>query len=107
MSRAVARASTVNNTKAFNTAVGSILQMAEDFCLTIVGNLITPGAKLGLTFQQPEDKQHWRINPDGRIHSKMKPNLVLDIKGKNVLMRTHESLLFPGYEESIVEEISG
>ncbi|XP_015278908.1 PREDICTED: absent in melanoma 1 protein-like, partial [Gekko japonicus] len=56
-------------------------RMAEDFCLTIVGSLITPGAKLGLALQQNEEKQQWNINPDGRIYSKIKPNLVLDIKG--------------------------
>ncbi|XP_054852917.1 beta/gamma crystallin domain-containing protein 1 isoform X2 [Eublepharis macularius] len=56
-------------------------RMAEDFCLTIVGSLITPGAKLGLALEQNEEKQHWSINPDGRIYSKIKPNLVLDIKG--------------------------
>ncbi|XP_064364916.1 beta/gamma crystallin domain-containing protein 1 isoform X2 [Dromaius novaehollandiae] len=56
-------------------------RMAEDCCLTIVGNLITPGSKLGLSFERNEDKQYWRISPDGRIYSKMKPKLVLDIKG--------------------------
>ncbi|KAM6356215.1 beta/gamma crystallin domain-containing protein 1 [Podargus strigoides] len=56
-------------------------RMAEDCCLTIVGNLITPGSKLGLSFEQNEDKQYWHISPDGRIYSKMKPKLVLDIKG--------------------------
>ncbi|XP_008939233.1 PREDICTED: absent in melanoma 1 protein [Merops nubicus] len=56
-------------------------QMAEDCCLTIVGNLITPGSKLGLSFERNEDKQYWHISPDGRIYSKMKPKLVLDIKG--------------------------
>uniref|UniRef100_A0A8D0L5U2 Crystallin beta-gamma domain containing 1 n=1 Tax=Sphenodon punctatus TaxID=8508 RepID=A0A8D0L5U2_SPHPU len=56
-------------------------KMVEDCCLTIVGNLITPGAKLGLSLELNEDKLYWRINPDGRIHNKMKPHLVLDIKG--------------------------
>ncbi|XP_067402642.1 beta/gamma crystallin domain-containing protein 1 isoform X2 [Emydura macquarii macquarii] len=56
-------------------------RMAEDCCLTIVGNLITPGSKLGLSLEQNEDKQYWFVKPDGRIHSKMKPTLVLDIKG--------------------------
>ncbi|NXH22886.1 CRBG1 protein, partial [Bucco capensis] len=58
-----------------------MIQMAEDCCLTIVGNLITPGSKLGLSFERNEDKQYWHISPDGRIYSKMKPKLVLDIKG--------------------------
>ncbi|XP_074844933.1 beta/gamma crystallin domain-containing protein 1 [Carettochelys insculpta] len=56
-------------------------RMAEDCCLTIVGNLITPGSKIGLSIEENEDKQYWCVNPDGRIHSKMKPTLVLDIKG--------------------------
>ncbi|PKU47828.1 absent in melanoma 1 protein isoform x1 [Limosa lapponica baueri] len=55
-------------------------RVAEDCCLTIVGNLITPGSKLGLSFERNEDKQYWHISPDGRIYSKMKPKLVLDIK---------------------------
>lgn len=66
--------------------------MAEDFCLTIVGNLITPGAKLGLALEQNEEKQYWKIQPDGRIYSKMKPNLVLDIKGKNNFTKIPEHL---------------
>ncbi|NXL91487.1 CRBG1 protein, partial [Alectura lathami] len=64
-------------------------QMAEDCCLTIVGNLITPGSKLGLSFERNEDKQYWHISPDGRIYSKMKPTLVLDIKGGTQYDRDH------------------
>ncbi|XP_040407243.1 beta/gamma crystallin domain-containing protein 1 isoform X2 [Cygnus olor] len=64
-------------------------RMAEDCCLTIVGNLITPGSKLGLSFERNEDKQYWHISPDGRIYSKMKPKLVLDIKGGTQYDRNH------------------
>uniref|UniRef100_A0A8C3J9H9 Crystallin beta-gamma domain containing 1 n=1 Tax=Calidris pygmaea TaxID=425635 RepID=A0A8C3J9H9_9CHAR len=64
-------------------------RMAEDCCLTIVGNLITPGSKLGLSFERNEDKQYWHISPDGRIYSKMKPKLVLDIKGGAQYDRDH------------------
>ncbi|NXA38478.1 CRBG1 protein, partial [Eudromia elegans] len=64
-------------------------RMAEDCCLTIVGNLITPGSKLGLSFERNEDKQYWRISPDGRIYSKMKPKLVLDVKGGSQYDRDH------------------
>uniref|UniRef100_A0A8C8RT31 Crystallin beta-gamma domain containing 1 n=1 Tax=Pelusios castaneus TaxID=367368 RepID=A0A8C8RT31_9SAUR len=64
-------------------------RMVEDCCLTIVGNLITPGSKLGLSLEQNEDKQYWCVNPDGRIHSKMKPTLVLDIKGGPQYDRNH------------------
>ncbi|KAM7174130.1 beta/gamma crystallin domain-containing protein 1 [Macrochelys suwanniensis] len=64
-------------------------RMAEDCCLTIVGNLITPGSKLGLSLEENEDKQYWCVNPDGRIHSKMKPTLVLDIKGGTQYDQNH------------------
>ncbi|XP_037248558.1 beta/gamma crystallin domain-containing protein 1 [Falco rusticolus] len=64
-------------------------RMAEDCCLTIVGNLITPGSKLGLSFERNEEKQYWHISPDGRIYSKMKPKLVLDIKGGAQYDRDH------------------
>nr|XP_009675214.1 PREDICTED: absent in melanoma 1 protein [Struthio camelus australis] len=64
-------------------------RMAEDCCLTIVGNLITPGSKLGLSLERNEDKQYWHISPDGRIYSKMKPKLVLDIKGGTQYDRDH------------------
>ncbi|XP_007484451.2 beta/gamma crystallin domain-containing protein 1 isoform X1 [Monodelphis domestica] len=56
-------------------------RIAEDCCLTIVGSLVTSGSKLGLALDQNEDSQFWSIKSDGRIYSKLKPNLVLDIKG--------------------------
>ena len=58
-------------------------QIAEDCCLTIVGSLVTSGSKLGLALEQNADSQFWSMKPDGRIYSKLKPNLVLDIKGKD------------------------
>lgn len=58
-------------------------QIAEDCCLTISGSLVTSGSKLGLALEQNADSQFWSMKPDGRIYSKLKPNLVLDIKGKD------------------------
>lgn len=58
-------------------------QIAEDCCLTIVGSLVTSGSKLGLALDQNADSQFWSMKSDGRIYSKLKPNLVLDVKGKN------------------------
>lgn len=63
--------------------VGSSKQIAEDCCLTIVGSLVTSGSKLGLALDQNAESQFWCMKSDGRIYSKLKPNLVLDIKGKN------------------------
>ncbi|XP_058163199.1 beta/gamma crystallin domain-containing protein 1 isoform X2 [Dasypus novemcinctus] len=56
-------------------------RLAEDCCLTIVGSLVTSGSKLGLALSQNADSQFWSLKSDGRIYSKLKPNLVLDIKG--------------------------
>ncbi|KAF5919911.1 hypothetical protein HPG69_014276, partial [Diceros bicornis minor] len=56
-------------------------RIAEDCCLTIVGSLVTSGSKLGLALDQNVDSQFWSIKSDGRIYSRLKPNLVLDIKG--------------------------
>ncbi|KAG8522106.1 Beta/gamma crystallin domain-containing protein 1 [Galemys pyrenaicus] len=56
-------------------------RIAEDCCLTIVGSLVTSGSKLGLALDQNVDSQYWSMKSDGRIYSKLKPNLVLDIKG--------------------------
>lgn len=66
--------------------VSSTEQIAEDCCLTIVGSLVTSGSKLGLALDQNADSQFWNMKSDGRIYSKMKPNLVLDIKGKSPLV---------------------
>ncbi|KAM4865711.1 beta/gamma crystallin domain-containing protein 1 [Thomomys bottae] len=56
-------------------------RIAEDCCLTTVGSLVTSGSKLGLALDQNADCQFWCMKSDGRIYSKLKPNLVLDIKG--------------------------
>uniref|UniRef100_A0A5F9CHA0 Crystallin beta-gamma domain containing 1 n=1 Tax=Oryctolagus cuniculus TaxID=9986 RepID=A0A5F9CHA0_RABIT len=61
--------------------VGADDQIAEDCCLTIVGSLVTSGSKLGLALDQNAESQFWCMKSDGRIYSKLKPNLVLDIKG--------------------------
>ncbi|CAN0170468.1 unnamed protein product [Rangifer tarandus platyrhynchus] len=64
-------------------------RIAEDCCLTIVGSLVTSGSKLGLALEQNADSQFWSMKPDGRIYSKLKPNLVLDIKGGTQYDQNH------------------
>ncbi|XP_006840022.1 PREDICTED: absent in melanoma 1 protein [Chrysochloris asiatica] len=64
-------------------------RIAEDCCLTIVGSLVTSGSKLGLALDQNADSQFWSMKSDGRIYSKMKPNLVLDIKGGTQYDQNH------------------
>ncbi|XP_030738775.2 beta/gamma crystallin domain-containing protein 1 [Globicephala melas] len=64
-------------------------RIAEDCCLTIVGNLVTSGSKLGLALEQNIDSQFWSMKSDGRLYSKLKPNLVLDIKGGTQYDQNH------------------
>ncbi|XP_012578817.1 PREDICTED: absent in melanoma 1 protein [Condylura cristata] len=64
-------------------------RIAEDCCLTIVGSLVTSGSKLGLALDQNVDSQFWSMKSDGRIYSKLKPNLVLDIKGGTQYDQNH------------------
>uniref|UniRef100_A0A8B9WL38 Crystallin beta-gamma domain containing 1 n=1 Tax=Bos mutus grunniens TaxID=30521 RepID=A0A8B9WL38_BOSMU len=64
-------------------------RIAEDCCLTISGSLVTSGSKLGLALEQNADSQFWSMKPDGRIYSKLKPNLVLDIKGGTQYDQNH------------------
>uniref|UniRef100_A0A8C5KZS9 Beta/gamma crystallin 'Greek key' domain-containing protein n=2 Tax=Jaculus jaculus TaxID=51337 RepID=A0A8C5KZS9_JACJA len=64
-------------------------RIAEDCCLTIVGSLVTSGSKLGLALDQNADSQFWCMKSDGRIYSKLKPNLVLDIKGGSQYDQNH------------------
>jgi hypothetical protein len=71
----------------------STKQIAEDCCLTIVGSLVTSGSKLGLALDQNVDCQFWCMKSDGRIYSKLKPNLVLDIKGKGNFLHCNVSVV--------------
>ncbi|XP_032958903.1 beta/gamma crystallin domain-containing protein 1 isoform X2 [Rhinolophus ferrumequinum] len=64
-------------------------RIAEDCCLTIVGSLVTSGSKLGLALDQNVESQFWSMKSDGRIYSKLKPNLVLDIKGGTQYDQNH------------------
>ncbi|XP_012506683.1 PREDICTED: absent in melanoma 1 protein [Propithecus coquereli] len=64
-------------------------RIAEDCCLTIVGSLVTSGSKLGLALDQNADSQFWSMKSDGRIYSKLKPNLVLDVKGGTQYDQNH------------------
>uniref|UniRef100_A0A8C0XL72 Beta/gamma crystallin 'Greek key' domain-containing protein n=1 Tax=Castor canadensis TaxID=51338 RepID=A0A8C0XL72_CASCN len=68
-------------------------RIAEDCCLTIVGSLVTSGSKLGLALDQNVDCQFWCMKSDGRIYSKLKPNLVLDIKGKGNFLHCNVSVV--------------
>ncbi|XP_064145401.1 beta/gamma crystallin domain-containing protein 1 [Loxodonta africana] len=77
-------------------------RIAEDCCLTIVGSLVTSGSKLGLALDQDVDSQFWSMKSDGRIYSKLKPNLVLDVKGGAQYDQNH-IILNTGSKEKLTQ----
>lgn len=61
----------------------SNVQISEECSMASAGSLITAGSKLGFSLDEPGTSPVlWSISPEGRIHSRSKPNLVLDVKGK-------------------------
>ncbi|KAM5164356.1 beta/gamma crystallin domain-containing protein 1 isoform 2-T2 [Mantella aurantiaca] len=65
-------------------------RIAEDCSLASAGSLITAGSKLGFSLDEPGTSLVlWSISPEGRIHSRSKPNLVFDIKGGNQYDQQH------------------
>lgn len=60
---------------------------------------MTSGSKLGLALDQNADSQFWSMKSDGRIYSKLKPNLVLDIKGGTQYDQNHIILNTAGREK--------
>ncbi|XP_018409022.1 PREDICTED: absent in melanoma 1 protein [Nanorana parkeri] len=65
-------------------------RIAEDCSLAGAGSLITGGSKLGFSPDDPGTSPVlWSISPEGRIHSRSKPNLVLDVKGGSQFDQQH------------------
>ncbi|KAM9316629.1 beta/gamma crystallin domain-containing protein 1 [Gastrophryne carolinensis] len=65
-------------------------RISEDCSLASAGTLITAGSKLGLNLEEPGTAAMlWSVSPEGRIFSRSKPNLVLDIKGGSQYDQLH------------------
>uniref|UniRef100_H3B627 Beta/gamma crystallin 'Greek key' domain-containing protein n=1 Tax=Latimeria chalumnae TaxID=7897 RepID=H3B627_LATCH len=56
-------------------------KVAEDCCLETIGSMMCAGSRLGLSLEQGKENHFWTLTSDGLIHSKVRPDLVLDIKG--------------------------
>lgn len=65
-------------------------RIAEECSMASAGSLITAGSKLGFSLDEPGTSPVlWSISPEGRIHNRSKPNLVLDVKGGNQYDQQH------------------
>ncbi|XP_040206116.1 beta/gamma crystallin domain-containing protein 1 isoform X2 [Rana temporaria] len=65
-------------------------RISEECSMASAGSLITAGSKLGFSLDEPGTSPVlWSISPEGRIHSRSKPNLVLDVKGGNQYDQQH------------------
>nr|DBA26546.1 TPA: hypothetical protein GDO54_010790 [Pyxicephalus adspersus] len=78
-------------------------RIAEDCSLAGAGSLITAGSKLGFSLDEPGSSPVlWSISPEGRIHLRSKPNLVLDVKGGNQYDQQH-IVLNPVTEDQVTQ----
>uniref|UniRef100_UPI00398F8772 uncharacterized protein isoform X2 n=1 Tax=Pristiophorus japonicus TaxID=55135 RepID=UPI00398F8772 len=56
-------------------------KVAEDCCVDIIGSLLNPGSRLGVSVQDSKDIHLWSINSNGVIFSGIKTDLVINVKG--------------------------
>ncbi|XP_077343298.1 beta/gamma crystallin domain-containing protein 1 isoform X2 [Lithobates pipiens] len=78
-------------------------RIAEECSMVSAGSLITAGSKLGFSLDEPGTSPVlWSISPEGRIHNRSKPNLVLDVKGGNQYDQQH-IVLNPVTEDKLTQ----
>ncbi|XP_067841066.1 beta/gamma crystallin domain-containing protein 1-like [Heptranchias perlo] len=56
-------------------------KVAEDCCLDVIGSLLNPGSRLGVSVQHSKDIHFWNVNSNGVILNGIRTDLVIDIKG--------------------------
>ncbi|XP_051781301.1 uncharacterized protein crybg1a isoform X2 [Erpetoichthys calabaricus] len=56
-------------------------RIAEDCCVETTGAIVIAGCRLGLSLEIGKENHFWTISPQGIIRLKIRPELVLEVKG--------------------------
>lgn len=75
-----------------NLILCPFLQLLEDCCLQTSSSVVMAGSRLCISPDKDIPGPLWNITPDGLVRFHLNPDLVLEVKGQNVLNYFRKSI---------------